>query len=83
MHISFFRKLREKQNKFKDLDKSLDSISDLLLEQFTAEPLNHMVRLYGLLCASHEKSLELFKNLKLKDQKFASLVSSWDKEVRN
>lgn len=72
--------MRERQLKFRELGQPLDSLTDILVDQFTTEQYHLMIRLYGLLCASHTKSLDIFRGL-LKDAKFASLVSSWDKEV--
>lgn len=74
--------MRERQLKFRELGQPMDSLTDILIDQFTTEQYHLMIRLYGLLCASHTKSLDIFKSL-IKDTKFASLVASWDKEVRN
>jgi hypothetical protein len=72
--------MRERQQKFRELEQPLDTLSDILVEQFTAEQYHLMIRFYGLLCASHTKSLDIFRAL-MKDPKFASLVATWDKEV--
>ncbi|XP_021964277.1 A-kinase anchor protein 13 isoform X2 [Folsomia candida] len=79
VHFSFLRRMRERQLKFRELGQPMDSLTDILIDQFTTEQYHLMIRLYGLLCASHTKSLDIFKSL-IKDTKFASLVASWDKE---
>ena len=66
--------------KFRDMGKPMDTLADLLSEQFGGEKWQQMVRLYGLLCSSHKHSLELFKSMQ-KDPKFAQLVNAWSKEV--
>jgi len=80
VHFAFLRRLRERQLKFRELGQPMDSIADILVDQFSTNQWQLMIRLYGLLCASHTKSLDTFKSL-LKDPKFASLVAAWDKEV--
>ena len=67
--------------KFQALQEPLDTLADILVEQFSGEQWQLMIRLYGLLCSSLEKSFETFKIMKQKDQKFAALVSGWGKEV--
>lgn len=79
VHFSFLKKLRERQAKYRKLGQPVDTLSDILNEQFSGSQWQHTVRLYGLLCASHAKSLEMFKTL-MKEPKFASLVATWDKE---
>ncbi|CAL8134678.1 unnamed protein product [Orchesella dallaii] len=79
VHFSFLKRLRERQLKFRKLGQPVDTLADILNEQFGGSQWQHMVRLYGLLCASHAKSLEIFRAL-MKEPKFASLVATWDKE---
>jgi hypothetical protein len=81
VHFDFLRHLRDKQLKFRILEEPLDTLADVLVDQFSGEQWQLMIRLYGLLCSSLEKSFETFKTMKQKDQKFAALVSSWSKEV--
>lgn len=79
VHFSFLKKLRERQWKFRTLSQPIDSISDILVEQFNGPQFQQMLRLYGLLCASHANSIEITKTL-MKDSKFASLSATWEKE---
>ena len=72
--------MRERQLKFLQLGQPMDTLADLIIEQFTGEQWQLMIRLYGLLCSSHKPSLELFKSMQ-KDSKFAALVNFWSKEV--
>jgi len=72
--------MRERQLKFRDIGQPVDTIVDILEDQFSGDLWHQTIRLYGLLCASHAKSLETFRHL-MKDHKFAGLVSMWDKEV--
>lgn len=57
----------------------MDTIADILVDQFSGSQWQHMVRLYGLLCASHAKSYEIVNTLQ-KDPKFASLFATWANE---
>ena len=79
MHFSFLKKLRERQTKFRKLGQPVDTLADILVEQFSGSQWHQMVRLYGLLSASHYKSLDTFRAL-MKEPRFASLVTNWDKE---
>ncbi|CAG7820418.1 unnamed protein product [Allacma fusca] len=79
VHFTFLQRMRERQLRFRDMGKPLDTLADLINDQFSGEQWQQMVRLYGLLCASHKHSLDLFKSMQ-KESKFAALVNFWSKE---
>lgn len=79
MHLGFFKRLRERQTKYRELSQPVDTLSDILVEQFGGSQWQRMLQLYGLLCASHNKGLEIINSL-MKDPKFASLHTAWEKE---
>ncbi|CAG7829572.1 unnamed protein product [Allacma fusca] len=79
VHFTFLQRMRERQLRFRDMGQPLDTLADLINEQFSGEQWQQMVRLYGLLCASHKHSLDLFKSMQ-KESKFAALVNCWSKE---
>lgn len=68
LHITFLKKLRQKQRE----QYVVDSISDILLDFFSLEKAQHLRLAYGEFCANHRTALEHFKTcMTSRDQTFA------------
>uniref|UniRef100_W8AWK2 Rho guanine nucleotide exchange factor 18 n=3 Tax=Ceratitis capitata TaxID=7213 RepID=W8AWK2_CERCA len=68
LHISFLKKLRQKQRE----QYIVDSIADVLLDFFSLEKAQHLRLAYGEFCANHRTALEHFKAcMTSRDQTFA------------
>ncbi|XP_053957715.1 rho guanine nucleotide exchange factor 18 [Anastrepha ludens] len=68
LHISFLKKLRQKQRE----QYVVDSIADILLNFFSLEKAQHLRLAYGEFCANHRTALEHFKAcMTSRDQTFA------------
>uniref|UniRef100_A0A0A1XDG3 Rho guanine nucleotide exchange factor 18 n=1 Tax=Zeugodacus cucurbitae TaxID=28588 RepID=A0A0A1XDG3_ZEUCU len=68
LHITFLKKLRQKQRE----QYVVDSIADILLDFFSLEKAQHLRLAYGEFCANHRTALEHFKTcMTSRDQTFA------------
>lgn len=68
LHITFLKKLRQKQRE----QYVVDSIADILLDFFSLEKAQHLRIAYGEFCANHRTALEHFKTcMTSRDQTFA------------
>ncbi|ELU18663.1 hypothetical protein CAPTEDRAFT_209220 [Capitella teleta] len=72
IHRSFVQQLMDRQRE--KPDKSIDSIGDVLLNQFDGEMGQRMKEAYGEFCSRHNEAVQLYKDLLKQDRKFQAFI---------
>ncbi|KAF4519313.1 hypothetical protein B566_EDAN005253, partial [Ephemera danica] len=71
IHLGFLHKLREKQ---KTSSPTIDSIADILLEQFSGLEAEKLKSAYGEFCSRHRDAVDLYKDYLQQDHRFGEFV---------
>ncbi|XP_032669735.1 rho guanine nucleotide exchange factor 18-like isoform X4 [Odontomachus brunneus] len=69
-HLRFLQKLRKRQN----ADHVVNTIADILVEQFSGENAQRMKSAYGEFCSRHRDAVEAYKYYQRHDPRFARFV---------
>lgn len=70
IHMKFLRNLRKKQREA----TVVDSISDILLEQFSGHAAEQLKAVYGEFCSRHRDAVDIYKCYLQNDARFAEFV---------
>ncbi|XP_058807396.1 A-kinase anchor protein 13 isoform X2 [Phymastichus coffea] len=70
IHFEFLRKLRQRQRE----NVVVDTIADILIEQFSGENSSNMKNAYGEFCSRHRDAVEVYKHHQQTDMRFARFV---------
>ena len=70
IHMSFLGKLRMRQNEA----SVIETIEDLITEQFSGENAYLWKQAYTTFCAQHTNAVNLYKDLEKSDRRFASFI---------
>jgi A-kinase anchor protein 13 len=69
IHLSFLERLRERQR----MAPVVDTLSDILLEQFSGSGAQKLKSAYGEFCSRHRDAVDIYKSY-LHDQRFSQFV---------
>jgi A-kinase anchor protein 13 len=69
IHLSFLQQLRQRQR----MAPVVDTVSDILLEQFSGSSAQKLKSAYGEFCSRHRDAVDIYKNY-LHDQRFSEFV---------
>lgn len=72
VHVTFLKRLQERQKK----EPIIESISDILLQQFQGEMASMMKDAYGAFCSRHKEALSLYKDIFKQDRKFQTFIKN-------
>ena len=72
IHFNFLWRLRERQR----VNKYIETIGDLLLDQFSAENAQSLKETYGVICSKQPDSIAMFKDLQKTDRRFQNFLKS-------
>lgn len=70
IHLEFLAKLREKQR----ASPVIDTLSDILLEQFSGEGASRLKACYGEFCSRHRDAVNMYKYYLQHDRRFGEFV---------
>lgn len=70
IHLEFLAKLREKQR----TSPVIDTLSDILLEQFSGEGASRLKACYGEFCSRHRDAVNMYKYYLQHDRRFGEFV---------
>lgn len=70
IHLKFLHQLRERQKK----NPVIESIGDILLEQFSGLGAQQLKDAYGEFCSRHRDAVDMYKFYLQRDRQFAEFV---------